>query len=48
MITPRLLLLILSTAAALSAQNNIGVRILLGLTDRQSTRWDGSVRASSA
>lgn len=48
MITPRLLFLLLYIAAALSAQNRIGVRILLGLTDRQSTRWDGSVRASSA
>ncbi|MBL8174501.1 MAG: hypothetical protein JNK48_07525 [Bryobacterales bacterium] len=46
--TPRLLLLPLILSALLPAQNKVGVRILLGLTDRQPTRWDGSVRASSA
>ncbi|MFN7936049.1 MAG: hypothetical protein U0R19_22150 [Bryobacteraceae bacterium] len=48
MTLPRLLLIFIALAPALCAQNRIGVRILLGLTDRQPTRWDGSVRATGA
>src|ERR1041385_2037755 len=35
--------LLLTLAAISSAQT--GVRILLGMNDKQSTKWDGSVRA---
>src|SRR5258707_10277970 len=37
--------LLLLTAALSFAQSKTGVRILLGLTDRESTTWDGSVTA---
>ena len=34
--------------AALSGQAAVGVRILLGLTDKEPTKWDGSVTAGAA
>lgn len=45
---PRILLLLWIASAVLSAQNKIGVRILLGLTDSETVRWDGSVTARGA
>jgi hypothetical protein len=39
----KILALLLASASISSAQT--GVRILLGMTDKQPTKWDGSVRA---
>src|SRR5438874_13204205 len=44
------IIVLLSTATALLGQNSngVGVRILLGLTDTDVTKWDGSVTARGA
>src|SRR4051812_30147440 len=46
----RSILLALSIAVCATAQqqSGVGVRILLGITDQQSTKWDGSVTVSGA
>ncbi len=47
MFWPRLLLLI-AVAASASAQAPVSIRVLLGVTDTESTSWDGGVRAQGA
>src|SRR5258708_731435 len=49
-ITMRSILLALSLTLCASAQtqSGVGVRILLGVTDQQSTKWDGSVTVRGA
>src|ERR1039457_6528001 len=43
-----LFLALLSAIAAAQTPSGVGVRILLGLTDTQSTKWDGSVTVRGA
>ncbi|MBL8230797.1 MAG: hypothetical protein JNL98_20050, partial [Bryobacterales bacterium] len=44
----RTLSLLFVTLSLLPAQSKVGVRILMGLTDRESASWDGSVTARGA
>ncbi|MEO7653612.1 MAG: hypothetical protein ABIZ80_24400, partial [Bryobacteraceae bacterium] len=44
----KLFLIALAIVLSASAQGAIGVRLLLGLTDTASTKWDGSVAARGA
>jgi hypothetical protein len=47
MFGPRLLLLVAIGVSA-NAQAPVGIRVLLGVTDTESTPWDGGVRAQGA
>src|SRR5579862_5260589 len=37
-----------ATIAPAQAQNEVGIRILLGVTDEKTTKWDGSVTVRGA
>jgi hypothetical protein len=45
---PRLVVLSFLSVFCVCAQSKVGVRILLGVTDQATTKWDGSVQASGA
>ena len=41
-------LILIALAAQVAVAENVGVRVLLGLTDEASTKWDGSATARGA